>query len=400
MYIDPVAASAYVTRAVLFDQIWAQPMTKLAVIYRVSATALVKACRKAAIPVPPQGYWNKLAYGKPVVKRPSLPPAPPGYSATVTIQPSSPPLGIDPVVDARAKDEKKPENHIQVPDQLRNPHPLVQDVAASLSKATRDGRGMVSTSADPSVFKMRVSPAEKPRALRIMDAFIKALEKRGYAVSAAGVTIEGQRVALAIEEKETRTPHVVTRSELAAARDFYARKPPSWDYAPGGGLTLWTNEYVWWRKDLRKRWSDGRSTKLEVMLNDMLIGIVAIGAALRQRADEQRREAEERAEQERLRQERARQVRLEQARQKLLISSSEAWEQSRSIRAFLTEIDRRITASDTAVDADIQAWTAWAARVVDTIDPLTVGLGKFVQEHEKCAEEAAAEQPKSLYRYG
>ena len=35
--------------------------------------ALGKTCRKLYIPIPPQGYWNRIAAGQPVEARPSLP---------------------------------------------------------------------------------------------------------------------------------------------------------------------------------------------------------------------------------------------------------------------------------------------------------------------------------------
>ena len=49
-----------VTRTALYDQVWTTPMMKLATQYRITGTGLAKVCRKANIPVPPRGYWNKL----------------------------------------------------------------------------------------------------------------------------------------------------------------------------------------------------------------------------------------------------------------------------------------------------------------------------------------------------
>lgn len=64
--------------------------------------------------------------------------------------------------------------------------------------------------------------------------------------------------------------------------------------------------------------------RLEDKLNDVVVGLVALGAALRQHADEEQREAEAHAEQERLRQERARQARMEKARRDPRRASSSA----------------------------------------------------------------------------
>lgn len=398
MYLDQSLPAITVTRADLFEQVWARPMVKVAADYRVSATALVKACRKAEIPVPPQGYWNKLQFGKPVPKQPSLPAVSQGQPASITIQPSNPPPGMDPVVDERAAEEKRPENRIQVQEQLRHPHTVVQDVVAALSKAPRDDRGMHSTKDLPSVLTVRVSPALKVRALRILDAFVKSLETRGFAVTGEGVLIEGHRVPLSMEEKADRSPHTISSKELAESRGYFGRKPPMWDYFPSGILCLYTDAYVWWRKDLRKRWSEGRTTKLEDMLNDIVVDIVAIGVALRQRADDKRKEEERRAEEERRRLEKVRQARLETARRKLLLESSAAWGQSAQLREFLIEIERRIAAGEEAATEAIRQWQLWAEQIAAALDPLSEGLSEYLEKQARAAGKAADTEPHTPYR--
>jgi len=57
----------------IYEEIWAEPMIKVAKRYNVSDVALAKVCRKLNIPRPGRGYWEKKAAGKPVSKRPALP---------------------------------------------------------------------------------------------------------------------------------------------------------------------------------------------------------------------------------------------------------------------------------------------------------------------------------------
>ena len=71
------------------------------------------------------------------------------------------------------------------------------------------------------------------------------------------------------------------------------------------------------------------------MLNDVVVGLAAIGAALRRRADEQQREADARAEQQRLRHE---QARMERARRDTLVPSADDWTRAERIRQLITEI--------------------------------------------------------------
>ncbi|HUB14523.1 MAG TPA: hypothetical protein VMB34_21410 [Acetobacteraceae bacterium] len=363
----------------------------------ITGTGLAKVCRKANIPVPPRGYWNKLQYGKPVIKRPPLPPATNGAGETLTIQPSSPAGGADPVVDARAAEEQKPENRIEVSDQLRRPHPLVQATNAALAKS-RSGEHAVPAagsvaSKTEAILDIRVSPATRHRALRLVDALLKALEARGYQVSARGVTIEGQLVPIGVTEKDDRALHVPTAAERAEKQRYPWTRIPTWDYAPNGQLSIHADAYVWWRKDLRKRWSDSRSVHLEDKLNDVVVGLVALGAALGQRADEQRREADARAEQERLRQERARRARMEKARRDHLVASTESWTTAERIRQLVAAVERRATAGEGGIPADLAAWTSWAKQVADDLDPLGAGIDALLRRQEEAAETASQSSP-------
>jgi hypothetical protein len=60
-------------REKLYEQVWSQPIRKLAPEYGVSDVALAKTCRKLQIPRPGRGYWAKLTAGQRVGRRPPLP---------------------------------------------------------------------------------------------------------------------------------------------------------------------------------------------------------------------------------------------------------------------------------------------------------------------------------------
>ncbi len=61
----------------LYDQVWREPMTKVAIQYNVSSSYLARVCTALDIPRPERGYWAKLEHGH-KVKRPPLPDAPAG----------------------------------------------------------------------------------------------------------------------------------------------------------------------------------------------------------------------------------------------------------------------------------------------------------------------------------
>jgi hypothetical protein len=63
-------------RDVLYEEVWEEPMQRLAAKYGISDVGLAKACRKLRVPLPGLGYWAKKAAGKKVPKRPAPPTLP------------------------------------------------------------------------------------------------------------------------------------------------------------------------------------------------------------------------------------------------------------------------------------------------------------------------------------
>lgn len=66
-----------VSREKLYEEVWAEPMTTVALKYKVSSSFLARICTRIKVPRPPRGYWAMFATGK-RPKRPPLPDACPG----------------------------------------------------------------------------------------------------------------------------------------------------------------------------------------------------------------------------------------------------------------------------------------------------------------------------------
>jgi len=60
------------SRPQLFELVWSEPVSSLAARWGLSDRGLAKACQRMEIPLPPRGYWAKVAAGR-KVRRPSLP---------------------------------------------------------------------------------------------------------------------------------------------------------------------------------------------------------------------------------------------------------------------------------------------------------------------------------------
>lgn len=64
------------SRVQLYELVWSKPMRDAAADVGISDVGLKKRCRSQAVPVPPQGYWNKVHAGHRMPPRPTLPPVP------------------------------------------------------------------------------------------------------------------------------------------------------------------------------------------------------------------------------------------------------------------------------------------------------------------------------------
>lgn len=63
------------TREELYELAWSEPIARSAAKLGISDVALAKRCRREGVPLPPRGYWARLAAGQ-TIARPPLPPPP------------------------------------------------------------------------------------------------------------------------------------------------------------------------------------------------------------------------------------------------------------------------------------------------------------------------------------
>jgi hypothetical protein len=74
----------YFRRDALYRLVWTSPVSEIAVRLGVSDVALAKLCRRAAIPIPGRGYWQRTEAGQPVEPSP-LSEAPTGLPGLLII---------------------------------------------------------------------------------------------------------------------------------------------------------------------------------------------------------------------------------------------------------------------------------------------------------------------------
>ena len=367
-----------VRREDLYEQVWSEPVIKAAQQYGITGTALSKICRKAEIPVPPVGYWQRLRYGyKPV--RPALPLLKDASRGIIGIEKRLPRPKHSPEVEAQPASEEDENKRIHVAERLTRPHSLVQLTAGMLRGRTLDQTGMLSRTWKEKCLAVHVSRDRLPRALRIMDAFLKAIEARGFRVSVrdgegSGTYVEavGENVEVAIEERTKRAEHVLTREESDRKAKYGSTWHPRWDYEPSGILQFRIKEI--WGDGARKTWSDGRKQRVEELLNDVVSGIIVVAEAKRQYRIEMERQRLERAEAERRRLELEQRRREEAEQLKALEHEVTLWARSQQLRGYIDAVEREALKRGHPPEpgSKLHGWLALARRHADRLDPLTV----------------------------
>lgn len=418
------------TREELYELVWTTPMLRLARRFGLSDVGLAKACRRHSIPTPKAGHWAKKRHGK-IVRRISLPPCDDPALATITFArsneaavseppPAPPPLAstfFDPELGRLAEIEARGENPIVVPDSLRLPHPLVERTREGLIAASKDKsyhRELVlfpRRSDELCCLDVRVGPLNIGRAMRIMDALIKGLEKRGHKVSVPneryhrGTHVEalGDRFQIQLREPTVRQNHIPTDKE----REWLKKYPgsssvPKWDYVSSNQLLLeLQGQYSWNPHTVR----DGKKKRVEDGLSGIPMTILRL-------VDDRRREAAIDAERARVRAEAERQRRDEEERRRLeeqkrkeeqarieaLFGEAERWHRCRQLREYLEAIRGLVNDRYGFVEPDspLDCWLKWADEAAERSDPLVALKKEIDTSVGVCcdAELAATSAPK------
>jgi hypothetical protein len=89
------------TREQLYELVWRSPVTNVAKDMGISDVALAKRCRREEVPLPPRGYWAKMAAGQtplksPLGPKPAIVRAPPKAKPSVVVTSEPPPTAPKP----------------------------------------------------------------------------------------------------------------------------------------------------------------------------------------------------------------------------------------------------------------------------------------------------------------
>lgn len=368
---EEVAMPEQYDRALLLDEVWAEPMSVVAPRYGLSDVGLKKLCTRLQIPTPMRGYWAKVKAGRRIPPKPKLkefkgdqrhlikPLAPP---VTRTAEPEL----VDERLQAVMAREQDPKHQITVPVRLTRWHPLVAATRDAFRKSHKDNRGLPLPSGK--ALDISVSEEQRPRALRIANALLCALEARGYRLVEGNRHIEvemfGVRLSLSIVEPTTRADYVPTEAEKAAKARGGWSYWPRYTFTPTGRLEV--------RGDgsygglIR----DGVRQLVEEQLNKLIV-LMATRATELLRFREERARAEEEWQLQR-RDALARKAAQEAEQEKLeaLRGAARRWQEAQLVRAYLEVLEHRQASSLHGLSDAQSAYLRWARAKADWLDPL------------------------------
>lgn len=382
-------------RETLYKEVWEKPVTEVAKRYKVSDVAIHKVCKALDIPTPPAGYWAKLRAGKPV----SVIPLPPSDKPSRK-------TGIQTGSAYQATREKESlaflneedrsvifavASQILLPDEGARMHPKIiahRKVVAEWKKhKNSDNRVWNRRNAESVPFLAdSISDESLPRACRIIDALIKAMEPLGCSLTdTLSFVVNGEIVPLAFSESKDEVKHIPTKEEnLQLLKYEEERKRYSWaskpqirkyDHVFNGKLTLSVNG--------QKSFRDCKSYVLEDRLGDIMIEIYEAAEEIR-KAREAREEAErKRQEEERRREELRKRYNVEVDRTLALTNLAEDYDTACKIRRYIAVVE-----AQGEPDEETAKWIEWAKAKADWYDPTVAREDEFFgkREHEKDAE--------------
>lgn len=367
------------TRAELYEKVWATPMRTLGQEFGMSDVGLAKVCRKHSIPVPPVGYWRRKETGYKVAQ-PLLPAAEDGREH------------LDIYIRERLRPEFE-ELARHVPPKIGIPpdisHPLVLRSDKLLDRGKLNQHGLV-ISKNGALAHLLVSIEQLPRALKVLNALLLALEERGQTASwpkqensLLAVSINGEAVRFSLSELADSAPHVLTPSDAK-----HPWSAPKYDYKLTGRLQLQIANLPSFMGPIRRTWADGKQQRIEDCIGDFMVGLTVAAAAIKKNRQETE-ERHRRREEERKREEEERRIAEEQKRKAELVADLIGnWEEAVRLRKFMKAIEEETVRSGFSAEArnDIQQVVEWVRQYADTLDPLSSlpeAIEEFVRPESK-----------------
>jgi len=361
-------------RETLYQEVWAAPVTEVARKYKVSDVSIHKVCKSLEVPTPPPGYWAKLRAGKPVEKAPlpknSKAGKRTGLQTGYVSQIKEAKAGLDFLADEERDVLLAVAAQILLPDKGERMHPTIVAHRKAIAewkkkeKHHESKQWMVRNA--PPFLANEISAESIPRACRILDALIKAMEPLGCKLTdTLAFVVNGETVSVSFSESQHKIDHVPTKEENRQLleyeerrkKDSYAAKPQirKYDYQYNGRLSFTIIHQINFR--------DCKTYQLEDRLGDMVLELYVAAEALKQQRFAREEAERKRQEEERRKEEHRKRYNTEVDRTLALANIAEDYDTACKIRRYIA------ACQEAHAGEDLSEWLEWANAKADWYDP-------------------------------
>ncbi len=374
------------TRQELYDLVWENPLSKLAKKYNLSDNGLRKVCKKLDIPLPKNGYWQKIQYNKKVSKEKLPVNNSVETSITLKFRDNSETIinGIENELNQLTKEIKNElKETIIFPEKLTRPLQLIIDAKDDLKTKQpayyHNIKGLLNTS--PGVLNITVAPQNVKRALLFMDIFIKAIKKRGYNLiikEGTKVVIDNVLLDIGLRERLKRT--VV--------------KGTHWDTTelnPSNILSLRLDAYP------AVEWTDTNTTKLEDKIPNIIAKIELQAVKEKKEAIEREIRHIEYERQRKIEEDFKARKEQEKIKTKKLFSDAEKFDKATIYRNYIAATEQKAIRENNLTE-ELKDWIKWANQKVDWFDPFTNKEDELLNDNDR-EEFHKPKQPNNYYRF-
>ena len=359
------------TRQELYDLVWENPLSKLAKKYNLSDNGLRKVCKKLDIPLPKNGYWQKIQYNKKVNREKLSVNSIVENSITLKFRDNSETIinGIESELNQLTKEIKSElKETIIFPEKLTRPLQLISDAKNDLKTKEpsyyHNIKGLLNTS--PGVLNITVAPQSVKRALLFMDIFIKAIQKRGHQIilkEGTKVVIDDVLLDIGVRERLKRT--IV--------------KGTHWDTTelnPSNILSLRLDTYP------PVEWTDTNTSKLEDKIPNIIAKLELQAVKEKKQAIEREIRHLEYERQRKIEQEFKARKEQEIIKTKKLFSDAEKFDKATIYRNFIAATEQKAIKENNLTD-EIKEWIKWAKEKADWFDPFTNKEDELLNDNDR-----------------
>lgn len=399
-----------VSREQLYEEVWAEPMTKVALKYGVSSSFMARVCTWLNVPRPERGYWAKLAVGK-STKQPPLPEPEPGDELEWNRYGPARRAKL-PVPKPPRKRKSRLHNRSELPER----HPLLQGAQQYFDEARETSNGYLRPSKRLMV-DVIASKQTCSRALDVANELFLLFEERGYPVAFERhglglrrygvderekggrdrnyselwspsrdtiVTIGSVLIGLTIfemtenAEAKYQDGKYVRVSELPVrkTRRYESYSWTSMHDLPSGRLCI--QAYSPYRRaDWQRQWREAKAGdfpgKLSAIVKELkreAATIVQLVAEGERKAEIEHKEWEAKQVIWRREEEERRRVKAIKDSREELAEIIKAWVKAKGIEDFLADVERRAANLDEEQKAIVMERLAQARRLIDSTDAL------------------------------